>query len=165
MEATARRLSTIFARPGTIAYFAGGCVRDLCVGNPEGHRIATDSLPEEVQKSSHHVCVARTFGVIVVLENGFNLSRNISFRWRYKAIAGDQSGCISLPAEEDAKRRDVTINGMFTIPTWNESSFCGGPRPTSMRDCPCDRRSRATLREYRLRMLRAVRSLPCSFCD
>ncbi len=40
------------AQPGHVAYFAGGCVRDLVRGEaPKDIDIATDARPEEVQRN------------------------------------------------------------------------------------------------------------------
>src|SRR5438045_8682283 len=56
-----------------IAYFAGGCVRDMVRKlAPKDIDIATDARPEEVQKLFPRTyAVGAHFGVIVVLENEF----------------------------------------------------------------------------------------------
>ena len=73
MEMTARRIVSQLRDAGRTAYFAGGCVRDLVRGEtPKDIDIATDARPEEVQKIfARTYAVGAHFGVIVVLENGF----------------------------------------------------------------------------------------------
>src|SRR6266513_1696948 len=73
MLSTARALVDRLRAAGHIAYFAGGCVRDLVRGQaPKDIDIATDARPEKVQKIFHRTyAVGAHFGVIVVLENGF----------------------------------------------------------------------------------------------
>ncbi len=73
MLATARSLVDRLRAAGHIAYFAGGCVRDLVRGEvPKDVDIATDARPEEVQNIFRRTyAVGVHFGVIVVLENDF----------------------------------------------------------------------------------------------
>jgi poly(A) polymerase len=72
MEKTARAIATKLRHHGHIAYFAGGCVRDMVRGlPPKDIDIATDARPEQVQKIfARTYAVGAHFGVIVVLENG-----------------------------------------------------------------------------------------------
>jgi len=73
MEETARAIAAKLREHNHIAFFAGGCVRDM-VRNlpPKDVDIATDARPEEVQKLFPRTyAVGAHFGVIVVLENGF----------------------------------------------------------------------------------------------
>src|SRR5678810_1078130 len=75
MEATACRLVARLRDAGHVAYFAGGCVRDLVRGQvPHDIDIATDARPEQVQKIFPRTyAVGAHFGVIVVLENDFQV--------------------------------------------------------------------------------------------
>ncbi|HEX4639066.1 MAG TPA: CCA tRNA nucleotidyltransferase, partial [Chthoniobacterales bacterium] len=51
MEKTAREVAARLRAQGHIAYFAGGCVRDMVRGLPaKDFDIATDATPEVVQK-------------------------------------------------------------------------------------------------------------------
>src|SRR5207253_919885 len=56
-----------------IAYFAGGCVRDIVRRvTPKDDDVATSATPETVQKLFPRThAVGAHFGVIIVLENGF----------------------------------------------------------------------------------------------
>src|SRR5580693_1923010 len=57
---------------GHVAYFAGGCVRDMLRGVPaKDYDIATSARPEEVRGLfPRTVAVGAHFGVICVLEGG-----------------------------------------------------------------------------------------------
>ena len=73
MESAARRIVERLREAGHVAYLAGGCVRDIVRGQtPKDFDIATDAPPEAVQKMfSRTYAVGAHFGVIVVLEDGF----------------------------------------------------------------------------------------------
>ncbi len=73
MEKTARDVAARLRERGHLAYFAGGCVRDIVRGEtPKDFDIATDANPEGVQKLFPHTyAVGAHFGVILVVENGF----------------------------------------------------------------------------------------------
>ena len=50
METTARKVAARLRARGHVAFFAGGCVRDLARGvTAKDFDIATDARPEEVQ--------------------------------------------------------------------------------------------------------------------
>ena len=115
MEMTARGLSDRLRAAGHIAYFAGGCVRDLVRGQvPKDIDIATDARPEEVQKIFQRTyAVGAHFGVIVVLENGFQVEV-ATFRSDGAYLDRRHPVAVHFSSpEEDARRRDFTINGMF----------------------------------------------------
>ena len=73
MEKTARKVAARLREQGHIAYFAGGCVRDMVRGlTPKDYDIATDARPETVQALFPRTyAVGAHFGVIIVLEDGF----------------------------------------------------------------------------------------------
>src|SRR5207248_7232586 len=72
MERTARTIAAKLRQHGHLAYYAGGCVRDMIRGlPPKDIDIATDARPEQVQKIfARTYAVGAHFGVIVVLEYG-----------------------------------------------------------------------------------------------
>src|ERR1700756_1524499 len=74
MEKMAREICARLSQRGHVAYFAGGCVRDMVRGlTPKDFDLATDATPQVVQKVFPHTyAVGAHFGVIVVVENGFN---------------------------------------------------------------------------------------------
>ena len=159
-EEAARRIAARLRESGHVAYFAGGCVRDLVRGlAPKDFDVATDAPPEVVQKIFPHTyAVGAHFGVVVVVENGFNFEV-ATFRsdGAYLDHRHPVDVQFSSP-EEDAKRRDFTINGMFFDPEKNEViDFVGGRADLEAKVVRAIGDPGARFAEDRLRMLRAVR--------
>ena len=160
MEKTAREIAKSLRERGHIAYFAGGCVRDMVRGLPaKDFDIATEATPAVVQKIFPHTyAVGAHFGVVVVVENGFNFEV-ATFRsdGAYLDHRHPVEVRFSSP-EEDAKRRDFTINGMFFDPEKNEViDFVGGCTDIEKKIIRAIGDPAARFSEDRLRMLRAVR--------
>src|SRR6266478_8206901 len=159
MEKTACEIVAQLRGRGHIAYFAGGCVRDIVCGKtPKDFDIATDAKPEAVQQIfSRTYAVGAHFGVIVVVENGFQFEV-ATFRSDDVYVDGRRPVSVHFSSpQEDAKRRDFTINGMFLDPVANEViDFVGGRADlaASLVRAIGDPAQRFT--EDRLRMLRAV---------
>ena len=160
MEKTAREICARLREHGHIAYFAGGCVRDMVRGlTPKDFDVATDAPPEVVQRIFPHTyAVGAKFGVVVVVEDGTNFEV-ATFRSDDAYIDGRRPSAVHFASpEEDARRRDFTINGMFFDPTKNQViDFVGGRADleTNLIRAIGDPAQRFT--EDRLRMLRAVR--------
>src|SRR6202022_3851811 len=129
MEKTARNICARLREHGHIAYFAGGCVRDMVRGlTPKDFDVATDASPEVVQKIFPRTyAVGAKFGVIVVVENETNFEV-ATFRSDDAYIDGRRPTAVHFSTpEEDAKRRDFTINGMFFDPAKEQViDFVGG---------------------------------------
>src|SRR5438034_8118990 len=160
MEKTAREVAERLRTRGHVAYFAGGCVRDMVRGlAAKDFDVATDATPDIVQKIfSHTYAVGAHFGVVVVVENGFNVEV-ATFRsdGAYLDHRHPVDVRFSSP-EEDAKRRDFTINGMFFDPEKNEViDFVGGRADLEAKLVRAIGDPAARFAEDRLRMLRAVR--------
>lgn len=118
MEATARKIVARLRAAGHTALFAGGCVRDMLLGkSPKDFDIATDALPETVQKLfPRTVPVGAQFGVILVVENGEEY-QVATFRSDGAYVDGRRPVDVTFCTPEgDALRRDFTINGMFYDP-------------------------------------------------
>src|SRR6195256_2465832 len=160
MESTARRIARRLRSAGHVAYFAGGCVRDLLRGQtPKDFDIATDARPEVVQKIFPRTyAVGAHFGVIVVLENDFQFE-GATFRSDGAYLDGRRPVEVHFAtAEEDAARRDFTINGMFFDPEKNEViDFVGGKADLERKLIRAIGDPGQRFAEDRLRMLRAVR--------
>jgi len=160
MEEAARRIAARLRESGHVAYFAGGCVRDLVRGlAPKDFDVATDAPPEVVQKIFPHTyAVGAKFGVIVVVENGTNFEV-ATFRSDDAYVNGRRPVSVHFSSpEEDAKRRDFTINGMFLDPVANEViDFVGGRADVEARLVRAIGDPAQRFTEDRLRMLRAVR--------
>ena len=160
MEQTALELVRRLRAAGHVAYYAGGSVRDLLRGQiPKDIDIATDARPEAVQKIfSRTYAVGAHFGVIVVLENGFQFEV-ATFRSDGAYLDGRHPSEVHFAtAEEDAARRDFTINGMFFDPEASEViDFVGGRSDLDARLVRAIGDPAQRFAEDRLRILRAVR--------
>jgi poly(A) polymerase len=160
MERTARRIVRKLREAGHVAYYAGGSVRDLVRGQvPKDIDVATDARPEAVQKMfSRTHAVGAHFGVIVVLEDGFQFEV-ATFRSDGAYLDGRHPTEVHFAtAAEDAARRDFTINGMFFDPEANEVIvLVGGRTDLQARLIRAIGDPGQRFAEDRLRMLRAVR--------
>jgi poly(A) polymerase len=160
MEKTARGIAQRLRERGHIAYFAGGSVRDMVRGLPaKDFDIATDATPDIVQKIFQRTyAVGAHFGVVVVVENESNFEV-ATFRSDGAYLDHRRPVDVKFSSpEEDAKRRDFTINGMFFDPEKNEViDFVGGHADLEKKIVRAIGDPAARFNEDRLRMLRAVR--------
>jgi poly(A) polymerase len=160
MEQTAREICARLGERGHIAYFAGGCVRDMMRGfAPKDIDIATNARPEGVRDIfSRTYAVGAHFGVIVVLENNFQFEI-ATFRSDDAYLDGRRPTAVHFSsADEDAKRRDFTVNGMFFDPAKSEViDFVGGEADLEARLVRAIGDPAQRFSEDRLRLLRAVR--------
>src|SRR5881227_2521840 len=160
MEKVAREVAARLRESGHIAYFAGGCVRDMVRGLiPKDYDIATDARPEAVQGLFPHTfAVGAHFGVIIVLENDFQFEV-ATFRSDEAYIDGRHPSAVHFSSpEEDAKRRDFTINGMFYDPVAEQViDLVGGQADITAKLVRAIGEPAKRFTEDRLRMLRAVR--------
>lgn len=146
---------------GHVAYFAGGSVRDRLLGKEaKDYDIATSARPEEVQRLFPHVTdlTGRSFGVVRVLV-GNEHYEVATFRQDGAYKDGRHPDSVRFAtAEEDAKRRDFTINGLFFDPVANRLiDYVGGEADLHAKILraignPADR-----FAEDHLRLLRAIR--------
>jgi poly(A) polymerase len=160
MEETAREIAARLRKEGHIAYFAGGCVRDIVRSvTPKDFDIATDAKPETVQQLFPRTyAVGAHFGVIIVLENDFQFEV-ATFRSDEAYIDGRHPSAVHFSSpEEDARRRDFAINGMFYDPVAEEViDFVGGRADIDAKLVRAIGDPAQRFAEDRLRMLRAVR--------
>jgi len=160
MEKAARKIAERLRDRGHIAYFAGGCVRDMVRGlTPKDYDIATDARPENVQALFPRTyAVGAHFGVIIVLEDGFQFEV-ATFRSDEAYIDGRHPSAVHFSSpKEDARRRDFTINGMFLDPASNKViDLVGGQADIGAKLVRAIGEPGQRLAEDRLRMLRAVR--------
>ena len=160
MELTARGMVDRLRAAGHVAYFAGGCVRDLLLAKrPQDFDIATAARPEEVQKIFPRTyAVGAHFGVIVVLENSFQVEV-ATFRSDGAYLDGRRPAEVHFSSpEEDARRRDFTINGMFyDPPTEQVIDFVDGRADLEAGIVRAIGDPGQRFAEDRLRLLRAVR--------
>lgn len=160
MRVTANQLVNQLRDAGHEAVFAGGCVRDMLLGKePKDYDIATSARPEQVMKlfpGSH--AVGAHFGVIVVPRNGM-MFEVATFRRDGDYSDGRRpDSVVFTSAEEDAKRRDFTVNGLFFDPIKSEVlDYVGGRADLEAKVLRAIGEPRLRFREDRLRLMRAVR--------
>ena len=149
---------------GFQALWAGGCVRDYLLGrDPDDYDVATDAHPDDVRKLFGHrrtLAVGASFGVIIV--RGPAAAGQIevaTFRTEGPYLDGRRPQHVSFSSpEEDARRRDFTINGMFYDPLEHRVlDYVGGERDLGAGIVRAIGDPRARVAEDKLRMLRAVR--------
>jgi poly(A) polymerase len=145
---------------GHVAYFAGGCVRDALLGlTPKDYDVATDAPPDTVRALfARTQAVGVAFGVILVRQ-GRSQVEVATFRSDGKYVDGRRPDSVVFTnAEEDAKRRDFTINGMFYDPLEDKViDFVGGQRDVREHVLRAIGNADARFEEDHLRLLRAIR--------
>lgn len=156
---------------GFTAYFAGGCVRDALLGyEPKDFDVATDATPDSIRDVfGHHRTLpfGASFGVIGVLpprKRGEGISPDqptevATFRSDGTYSDGRRPDSVHYGnAEQDAIRRDFTINGMFYDPhTHRVLDFVGGQQDIRRGVLRTIGDPDLRFGEDKLRMLRAVR--------
>lgn len=145
---------------GHEAFFAGGCVRDMVMGNePADYDVATSATPEEVMKLFRRtVAVGAQFGVVVVLSNGHQYEV-ATFRSDEGYVDGRRPRKVTYTdAKEDALRRDFTINALFYDPIDDETiDYVDGRRDIEGKVIRTVGDPFERFEEDKLRMVRAVR--------
>lgn len=146
---------------GHVAYFAGGCVRDLVLGQqPKDWDVATDAPPKRVrQLFARTQAVGALFGVILVRQ-GQSVVEVATFRTESGYEDGRRPSHVQFAtAQEDARRRDFTINGLFLDPLDNDRviDFVGGVDDLRNRILRAIGQPEQRFAEDHLRLLRAVR--------
>ena len=149
---------------GFQALWAGGCVRDQLLGlTPKDYDVATNATPDQVRETfgkKRTLPIGASFGVITVLgPKGAGPIEVATFRRDSGYSDGRHPDSVEFTdAQEDARRRDFTINGMFFDPVAEEViDYVGGQADLATRivrtiGCPEER-----IDEDKLRMLRGVR--------
>lgn len=145
---------------GYIAYFAGGWVRDYLLDHPSADiDIATNApLTVVLDLFPRTILVGMAFGVVIVQMEGHAFELAI-FRKDLSYSNGRKPDKIepSTP-EEDAKRRDFTINGIFYDPLEKKLwDFVGGQKDLKQGIIRAIGDPFERFQEDRLRMIRAVR--------
>jgi poly(A) polymerase len=145
---------------GHSAYFAGGWVRDFLMQHPSDDiDIATSASVEEIQSLfPKTIPVGISFGIVIVVEGGCQFEV-ATFRKEFGYFDGRRPTSIArATAEEDALRRDFTINGMFWDPCKQQLfDYVGGSADIKKGIIRAIGNPHERFYEDRLRMMRAVR--------
>ncbi len=150
---------------GHEALWAGGCVRDQLLGlDPKDYDVATSARPEQVQElfgRHRSLAIGASFGVITILgpEKSAGQIEVATFRNDGDYSDGRRPDSVEYStAEEDAQRRDFTINGLFFDPIKEQViDFVGGREDLKRRVIRAIGDAESRIDEDKLRMLRAVR--------
>ena len=150
---------------GFQALWAGGCVRDAMLGiEPKDYDVATDARPEQVIElfgKRRTVPVGVSFGVVMVLGPSRQAGQIEVATFRTDGEYHDGRRPVEVAycsPEEDARRRDFTINGMFIDPlSGNVIDYVDGQSDLQDRTLRAIGDPHHRFSEDKLRMLRAVR--------
>lgn len=161
--ALAKRVVRKLRQAGHEALLAGGCVRDLLLRrDPKDYDVATSASPDEVEALFEHtVAVGKAFGVIKVLDDTIkSLDVEVAtFRYDGPYLDGRHPSSVRFTnAQEDAARRDFTINALFLDPESGEvHDYVGGLKDLDAGIIRAVGDPRVRFKEDKLRLLRAVR--------
>ncbi|MFO7974043.1 MAG: CCA tRNA nucleotidyltransferase [Candidatus Hydrogenedentota bacterium] len=158
--AAAERICATLRAHGYRALLAGGCVRDLILEvPPKDYDIATNAKPEDVAVIfKRTIGVGAAFGVQIVLlpEGQFEVT---TFRKDGPYQDGRHPSTVTFTdEEEDAKRRDFTINALFYDPFQKRIlDYVQGREDLRARIVRTVGPPRERFHEDHLRLLRAIR--------
>jgi len=166
MKREAERVAKSLLDAGYVAYFAGGCVRDGLLGKvAKDYDIATNATPDQVGEIFPNAdAIGAHFGVMLVkvqaLDEGKMLSFEVAtFRTDGSYRDGRRPEMVEFSSpEEDAQRRDFTVNGLFQdVETGEIVDFVRGREDMAARVLRAIGKPEERFQEDALRLMRAVR--------
>ncbi|MFN0007588.1 MAG: polynucleotide adenylyltransferase PcnB, partial [Planctomycetota bacterium] len=154
LDQDALRVISRLQRNDFEAYLVGGCVRDLLIGRiPKDFDVATSAHPRQIKRLFRNARIIGRRFRLAHLTYGSHIVETATFRREPDSAAAEDSGdepaegmSAELPegtpedllitqdnefgtAEQDAQRRDFTINALFYDPTRSViHDFVGGLR-------------------------------------
>ena len=168
VDANAVDVVSNLQQSGYSAFLVGGCVRDLLLGHtPKDFDVATNATPEQVRAIFRRCrLVGRRFRIAHV-----RFGREVIEVSTYRSAAAEQADERSHSAEgmilrdnvygtveEDAFRRDFTVNALYYDPATEEViDYVGGLEDISRKRLHFIGDTRVRLREDPVRALRALR--------
>jgi len=171
----AAKVCAVLREAGFQAYVVGGAVRDLLLGiEPKDFDVATDARPEQVKPLFRRaIIIGRRFRLVHVMIGGDTVEVSTFRAASPEAAAGggeeegehlrDEHGRVLRDnvfgsQEEDARRRDFSVNALYYDPATEEVvDFHGGLGDLKRRVMRVIGDPRTRYREDPVRMLRAVR--------
>ena len=149
-------------KAGFKAYVVGGSVRDIILGNLKSHDvdIATNASIDVLNRlfKTYDIGKSKEFGIVVVREGGFQFEI-AQFRQDGKYSDGRRPDSVNITGsfEQDAARRDFTINAMSINANGEIIDYFDGKKDIKNRILRTVGDPRKRFGEDYLRMLRAPR--------
>ena len=162
----ALRVISRLERQGHEAYLVGGCVRDLMIGRqPKDFDVATSAHPRQIKRLFRNGrIIGRRFRLVHVYY-GRRIIETSTFRADPGLLTTDDSGDLLITednefgsAEEDARRRDFTVNGLFLDTTRHAViDYVGGLKDLEARVLQTIGEPKVRMAEDPVRILRAIK--------
>ncbi|TAK80267.1 MAG: polynucleotide adenylyltransferase PcnB [Betaproteobacteria bacterium] len=161
----AAKVCATLREAGHAGYVVGGAVRDLLLGiTPKDFDIATDARPEQVKPLFRRaLIIGRRFRLVHVLMGSETLEVSTFRAADTETAEKDEHGRVLRDnvfgtQEEDARRRDFTVNALYFDPVTEEVvDFHGGLADLRKRTLRVIGDPVTRYREDPVRMLRGVR--------
>jgi poly(A) polymerase len=159
------KVCAVLREAGFSAYVVGGAVRDLLLGiAPKDYDVATDARPEQIKPLFRRaLIIGRRFRLVHVMMGPETIEVSTFRAADPDTAETDEHGRVLRDnvfgsQEEDARRRDFTINALYYDPATEEViDFHGGLADLKKRMLRVIGDPVTRYREDPVRMLRAVR--------
>ncbi len=152
---------------GHEAYLTGGCVRDLLLNKqPKDFDVATNAKPDEMKRIFRNCrLIGRRFLLAHVFFPGGKIIEVATFRANPIDVQEDLSEDLLVThdnvygnIEEDARRRDLTVNGLFYDPVEGKViDYVGGRADLETKTIRTIGDPEIRFREDPVRILRAIK--------
>ena len=165
ISASALKVCDVLADKGYAAYVVGGAVRDILLGiEPKDFDVATDARPEQIKPLFRRaLMIGRRFRLVHVMMGPETIEVSTFRAADSQTSQKDEHGRVLRDnvfgtVEEDARRRDFTVNALyFDCKSGELVDYHGGLADLKKRTLRVIGDAETRFREDPVRMLRAVR--------